>query len=81
MHCNFVLCHPILNAALLEQATAVLGAQPSGAPQCPIITQSVVVENHLSLDQDGNEVGIRVHTQQMWGFPKATVLCMLPPSV
>ena len=32
-------------------------APPSGAPQRPTITQSVVVENPPSLDQDGNEVG------------------------
>ena len=36
------------------------GAQPSGAPQRPIITQSVVVENPPSLDQDGNEVGLTI---------------------
>ncbi len=36
------------------------GAQLSGAPQRPIITQSVVVENPPSLDQDGNEVGLTI---------------------
>ncbi len=33
-------------------------APPSVASQRPIITQSVVVENPPSLDQDGNEVGV-----------------------
>ncbi len=37
-----------------------LGAQPCGVPQCPISTQSVIVENHPSLDQDGNEVGLTI---------------------